>query len=139
MCGTTCLENSYTPMPSMAAAIITPARLDRDSRMSSVCIALPPPRRISSASSSSPASRHAPTGSRRNRSRNAGSASRRSISCAAMSDSVAATSHVPTRPRSLCTSGFPTTTTAGTKNATHSVPITTYTTQSGASLVMTGA
>ena len=46
-------------MPSMAAAIITPARLERDSRRSSVCIALPPPIRISSASSSRPASRQA--------------------------------------------------------------------------------
>src|SRR4051812_17270878 len=75
------------PTPSMAAAIITPARLDLDSRMSSVCIALPPPSDISWASDSSPASRHAPAGSRRNRARNSGSASRRSISLAAASAS----------------------------------------------------
>ena len=87
-------------MPSMAAAIITPARLERDSRRSSVCIALPAADLdISSASSSSPASRHVRAGSRRKRSRNAGSASRRSISWAAMSDSVTATAHDPTRPR----------------------------------------
>src|SRR3954471_4754753 len=69
----------------MAAAIITPARLDLDSRMSSVYIALPPPTDISRASSSSPASRQAAAGSRRNFVRNAGSASRRSISFAAPS------------------------------------------------------
>ena len=122
-CGTTCWENSYTPMPSMAAAIITPARLERDSRMSSVCIALPAPSCISSARLSSPASRQASAGLRRKRSRNAGSASRRSISLAAMSVSVAPTVHDPT-PRRRSTSGLPTTTTAGTKNATHSVPMT---------------
>ena len=125
MCGTTCLENSYTPMPSMAAAIITPARLERDSRTSSVCIALPAPSCISSARPSSPASRHAATGSRRKRSRNAGSASSRSISRAARSVSVAATAHDPIRPsRRPLTSGFATTHTAGRKNASHSVPIT---------------
>src|SRR5213082_2222425 len=80
------------PTPSMAAAIITPARLDLDSRRSSVCIALPPPSDISSASSSRPASRQAPAGSRRKRARNAGSASRRSISFAATSASEAAMS-----------------------------------------------
>src|SRR6201995_5114177 len=76
----------------MAAAIITPARLDLDSRMSSVYIALPAPSAISSASSSRPASRHAPAGSRRNRARNAGSGSRRSISFAATSACEAAMS-----------------------------------------------
>src|SRR5215213_11629005 len=69
----------------MAAAIITPARLDFDSRWSSVIIALPAPIDISSASSSSPALRQAEAGSRRNSARNAGSPSRRSISLAAMS------------------------------------------------------
>src|SRR4051812_14105247 len=78
-------------MPSMAAAIITPARLERDSRRSSVCIAPPAASDISSASSSSPASRQAMAGLRRKRARNAGSASRRSISWAAMSASVADT------------------------------------------------
>ena len=53
-------------MPSMAAAIITPASEDLDSRMSSVCIALPAPTDISSATWSRPASRHAPAGSLRN-------------------------------------------------------------------------
>src|SRR5215210_3662231 len=71
----------------MAAAIITPARLDFDSRWSSVIIALPAPIDISSASSSSPALRQALAGSRRNSARNAGSPSRRSINCAAMSAS----------------------------------------------------
>src|SRR3954453_2595482 len=80
------------PMPSMAAAIITPARLDFDSRTSSVIIALPAPSAISSAKLSSPAARHAVAGSRRNSARNDGSASRRSISLAAMSASDAATS-----------------------------------------------
>src|SRR3954462_14016032 len=75
----------------MAAAIITPARLDLDSRMSSVYIALPPPTDISRASSSSPASRQAAAGSRRNLARNAGSASSRSISFAATSASDVAT------------------------------------------------
>src|SRR5215211_3760742 len=75
------------PTPSMAAAIITPARLDLDSRWSSVIIALPAPIDISSASSSRPALRHALAGSRRNSDRNAGSPSRRSISWAAMSAS----------------------------------------------------
>src|SRR5690242_10836670 len=79
-------------MPSMAAAIITPARLDLDSRTSSVIIALPAPSDISSARLSSPAARHALAGSRRNSARNAGSPSRRSISWAAMSDSEVATS-----------------------------------------------
>ena len=46
-----------SPTPSMAAAISTPARLERDSRTSSVCIALPAPSAISSARLSSPASR----------------------------------------------------------------------------------
>src|SRR5215211_6010022 len=80
------------PTPSMAAAIITPARLDFDSRWSSVIIALPAPIAISSASSSSPALRQAAAGSRRNSVRNAGSPSRRSISWAAMSASELATS-----------------------------------------------
>src|SRR5689334_9395052 len=75
----------------MAAAIITPASEDFDSRTSSVYIALPAPSAISSASSSSPASRHAAAGSRRKRLRNSGSASRRSISRAATSASVLAT------------------------------------------------
>src|SRR5918998_2808706 len=76
----------------MAAAIITPARLDFDSRTSSVIIALPAPSAISSARLSSPACRHAAAGSRRNSVRKAGSASSRSISWAAMSDSGTATS-----------------------------------------------
>src|SRR5215217_1409557 len=80
------------PTPSIAAAISTPARLDFDSRTSSVIIALPAPSDISSASSSSPALRHALAGSRRNSVRNAGSPSRRSISWAAMSASEVATS-----------------------------------------------
>src|SRR3954469_5777319 len=75
------------PTPSMAAAIITPASEDLDSRMSSVCIALPAPSDISWASCSSPASRQAPAGSRRKRARNSGSARSRSISLAAMSAS----------------------------------------------------
>src|SRR6187200_2878090 len=85
-------------MPSMAAAIITPARLDRDSRISSVWAALPAASDISSASSCSPASRHATAGLRRNFARNAGSASRRSISWAAMSASVADTGESLLRP-----------------------------------------
>src|SRR5918995_7096605 len=76
----------------MAAAIITPARLDFDSRWSSVIIALPAPIDISSASSSRPALRHALAGSRRNSARNCGSPSSRSISWAAMSASEVATS-----------------------------------------------
>src|SRR4051795_7262106 len=79
----------------MAAAIITPASEDFDSRTSSVYIALPAPSDISSARSSSPASRQAPAGSRRKRVRNAGSASRRSISRAATSASALATSASP--------------------------------------------
>src|SRR4051794_31276807 len=75
----------------MAAAIITPARLDFDSRTSSVIIALPAPSAISSASWSRPAARQAAAGSRRNCVRNAGSTSRRSISLAATSASVADT------------------------------------------------
>src|SRR5215204_1111995 len=75
------------PTPSMAAAIITPARLDFDSRWSRVIIALTAPIDISSASSSRPALRQAVAGSRRNSERNAGSPSRRSISWAAMSAS----------------------------------------------------
>src|SRR4051794_33602674 len=75
------------PTPSMAAAIITPAREDLDSRMSSVCIALPAPTDISLATCSRPASRQAAAGSRRNFARKAGSTSRRSISLAAMSAS----------------------------------------------------
>ena len=90
-CGATCSANCMMPTPSIAAAIITPARLDLDSRMSRVIIALPAPSCISCASSSSPASRHASAGLRRKRARNAGSTSRRSISFAATSASVAAT------------------------------------------------
>ena len=85
--GATCSANCMMPTPSIAAAIITPARLDLDSRMSKVIIALPAPICISSASSSSPASRHASAGLRRKRARNAGSMSRRSISFAATSAS----------------------------------------------------
>src|SRR3954451_11345081 len=83
----------------MAAAIITPASEDLDSRMSSVCIALPPPTDISGASPSRPASRQAPAGSRRNLARNAGSASRRSMSFAATSASEVATSGLSGPPR----------------------------------------
>src|SRR3954467_3443010 len=79
----------------MAAAIITPASEDFDSRTSSVYIALPAPSDISSARPSSPASRQAPAGARRKRARNAGSASRRSISRAATSASALATSATP--------------------------------------------
>src|SRR5258705_10827631 len=79
----------------MAAAIITPASEDFDSRMSSVYIALPAPSDISAARSSSPASRHAAAGSRRKRARNSGSESRRSISRAATSASALATSASP--------------------------------------------
>ena len=104
----------------MAAAIITPARLDLDSRMSSVCIALPPPIDISWARLSSPASRQAPAGSRRNRARNAGSASRRSSSLAATS----ASDEVAISSRIRCHSGLPSTKSTGRKNATQSVPMT---------------
>ena len=86
--GRTVSENCQMPTPSIAAAIITPASEDLDSRMSSVWKALPPPRDISWASWSSPASRQAPAGSRRNRARKLGSASSRSISRAATSASV---------------------------------------------------
>src|SRR5919107_2309658 len=82
----------------MAAAIITPAKLDFDSRWSSVIIALPAPIDISSASSSSPALRQAAAGSRRNSVRNSGSPSRRSISWAAMSACGAATSVLAPHP-----------------------------------------
>src|SRR3954468_9731508 len=85
------------PTPSMAAAIITPARLDLDSRMSSVYIALPPPSAISSASESSPASRHADAGARPKRARNAAAASSRSIRRAATSASEVATGSLPPR------------------------------------------
>src|SRR5215217_2414722 len=80
------------PTPSMAAAIITPARLDFDSRWSSVIIALPAPIDISSASSSRPAFRQALAGSRRNSLRKVGSPSSRSISLAATSASEVAIS-----------------------------------------------
>src|SRR5918995_6902794 len=86
------------PTPSMAAAIITPARLDFDSRWSSVIIALPAPIAISSANSSSPALRQAAAGARRNSVRNVGAPSRRSISWAAMSASEVATSVAPPQP-----------------------------------------
>src|SRR4051794_3077359 len=88
------------PTPSMAAAIITPAREDLDSRMSRVCIALPAPIDISWASCSRPASRQAPAGSRRKRAGNSGSARSRSISLAAMSASegVIATRSAPAEP-----------------------------------------
>src|SRR6185437_13220512 len=83
----------------MAAAIITPASEDLDSRTSSVCIALPAPSAISSASPSRPASRQAAAGSFRNRLRNSASASRRSISRAATSASLLATgSSLPQTP-----------------------------------------
>src|SRR3954447_5044857 len=88
------------PTPSIAAAIITPASEDLDSRMSSVCIALPAPTDISCASCSRPASRHAPAGSRRKRARNSRSARSRSISFAATSasDGVIATRSAPADP-----------------------------------------
>src|SRR3954451_22649877 len=85
------------PTPPRAAAIITPARLDLDSRMSSVYIALPPPSAISSASESRPASRHADAGSRRKRARNSASANSRSIRRAATSASEVATGSLPPR------------------------------------------
>ena len=107
----------------MAAAIITPARLDlrlaHVERRASPCRA---PSDISSASSSSPASRHAVAGSRRKRARNAGSASRRSISWAATSASVGGHGQ-PSAPQPLRSSGLPSTTITGRKNATQSVPM----------------
>ncbi len=71
-CGSTSSVKRPMTMPSIAAAIITPASEDLDSRMSSVCIALPAPNAISSARRSRPASRHAPAGSRRKRARKPG-------------------------------------------------------------------
>ena len=130
-CGATCSTNCITPTPSIAAAIITPARLDFDSRMSRVIIALPAPIDISCASSSSPASRQASAGLRRKRARNAGSTSRRSISLAATSASDVAivSPQVAARgPRTRSTSGLPMTTNTGMKSASHIVPSTVQTT-----------
>src|SRR3954451_10337288 len=95
-------EKSYAQTPSNAAAIRTPARLDRDSRTSRVSVALPALSAISSATLSSPACRDAPTGSRRNALRKMGSASRRSRSRAAASASDSLTSRLAARPPLAC-------------------------------------
>ena len=129
--GRTFSENCQMPTPSIAAAIITPASEDLDSRMSSVWNALPPPRDISCASWSSPASRQAPAGSRRNRARKLGSASSRSISRAATSASVGEVAIAYLTPRNRCQSGLPSTNTTGKKNTSQSVPMTPYTTGAG--------
>ncbi len=131
--GRTVSENCQMPTPSIAAAIITPASEDLDSRMSSVWKALPPPRDISWASWSSPASRQAPAGSRRNRARKLGSASNRSISRAATSASVGEVAIAYLTPRNRCQSGLPNTNTTGRKNTSQSVPMTPYTTGAGTS------
>src|SRR4051794_26356268 len=89
----------------MQAAIITPARLDLDSRTSSVIIALPAPSAISSASWSRPASRHAADGFLRKRARKAGSVSSRSMSLAATSVSLLVVRSVIDRPWSPRLSG----------------------------------
>ena len=65
-------------IPSAAIAITTPAKLDRDSRNSIVCIAFPEPPN-SPANPGNPATTHAPDGSRRNSARNSGSTNNRSI------------------------------------------------------------
>ena len=73
---------SYRAMPSTAAASMAPARLDLDSRISSVSSARSV---VGSSTGSSPASLAAAAGSRRKRARNAESDSTRSISRAAAS------------------------------------------------------
>ena len=65
-------------IPSAAIAITPPAKLDRDSRNSIVCIAFPEPPN-SAADPGNPDATHAPDGSRRNSARNSGSANNRSI------------------------------------------------------------
>jgi len=65
-------------IPSAAIAITTPAKLDRDSRNSIVCIAFPEPPN-SAANPGNPDATHAPEGSRRNSARNSGSTNNRSI------------------------------------------------------------
>ena len=65
-------------IPSAAIAITTPAKLDRDSRNSIVCIAFPEPPN-SAANPGNPDATHAPDGSRRNSARNSGSTNNRSI------------------------------------------------------------
>src|SRR3954452_24987280 len=73
----------------------TPARLERDSRPSSVSIALPAPVAISSAMPASPASRAAATGLRRKWSRYARAGRTRSSRRAAASASAGVTSRLP--------------------------------------------
>lgn len=79
--GKPCAANRSTcsnAIPSAAIAITTPAKLERDSRNSIVCIAFPEPPN-SPANPGNPAATHAPDGSRRNSARNSGSTNNRSI------------------------------------------------------------
>ena len=69
---------STNVIPSTAAAITTPAKLDRDSRNSNVSKPPPPPPN-SPANPGNPNATHTPTGSRRNSARNTGSTNNRSI------------------------------------------------------------
>ena len=105
----------------MAAAIITPARLDLDSRMSSVCIALPAPTRhllrepvqprlAAGARGVAPEARAE---------RRVDEQALDQLGGEVASDAVAAIT-----PRIRFHSGLPSTKITGRKNATHSVPIT---------------
>ena len=127
------LANCQMPTPSIAAAIITPASEDFDSRMSSVCIALPPPSDISSREL---VEAGLAAGARRVAAEprtEAGSASSRSISRAATSASVGERPSPPQPLGTAASSGLPSTNTTGRKNTSHSVPMTPYTTGAGTS------
>ena len=106
----------------MAAAIITPARLDLDSRMSSVCIALPPPSGHLLREAVEP---RLAAGARRVA---AEPRAERRVGEQALEQPGGDVSFgrrsPPSAPRIRCHSGLPSTKNTGRKNATQSVPMT---------------
>ena len=110
----------------------TPARLDRDSRSSSVSIALPAASDISCATLSTPASRLAPTGSRRKCVRSTGS-DEQPLEEAGGGLGLGSRHLRPPGCALRSRMGPPSTAITGMNNATHTAPRAAQTTGSGAS------
>ena len=134
-CGATCSANCMMPTPSIAAAIITPARLDLDSRMSRVIIALPAPSCISCGELVEP---RLPAGLGGVA---AEARAERGVDEQALDQlgGDVGFSGGHGYPLTRSTSGFPSTTKTGTKSASQSVPSTTCTTHDGANWDMIGS
>ena len=124
-CGITCSDSSYRPTPSIAAAISTPARLDCDSRTSSVIIALPRAERHLLGELVEPrlAARGRRVAPEARAEVRLGEQALEQVGGDVGLD--AATS--VTAPQPLPASGRPTTTSTGTNTATQTVAITTHT------------